>query len=257
MFEQRAGLPDVYCPAIARRVLELGEARPGELIVEVGPGTGQIGQWFDARVRYAGLDLSAGMLREFKERAGGEGVRRLIVQADADASWPLAGGTARVVFSSRAIHLLNREHVVGEVYRVAAPASATLVIGRVERAAESVRARMSREMNERLRQHGLAGRRGEQRKRRLFDSFRERGAQVLEPVTVARWKVSSSPRQSLDSWRSHARLGGLRVAPALRDEILNGLERWAEKVFGGLEGQLESEETYVLSALRVPPARRT
>jgi hypothetical protein len=255
-FEQRAGLPDIYCPAIARSVLEMAEAKPGELIVEVGPGTGQIGQWFDAAARYVGLDLSAGMLREFKARAGDTRVRRLLVQADANARWPLAGGTARVVFGSRAIHLLNQAHVVAEVFRVAAPAGASLIIGRVERAPESVRARMSREMNERLRQHGLEGRRGEQRKRRLFDAFQARSAEVLEPVTVASWKVSSSPRQSLASWRSHAGLGGLRVAPAVRDEILNGLEAWAAEAFGGLEAQIESEESYVLSAVRVQPAHR-
>jgi hypothetical protein len=153
--------------------------------------------------------------------------------------------------------LLNQEHVVAEVFRVAAHAGATLIVGRVERAADSVRARMSREMNERLRQHGLEGRRGEQQKRRLFDSFQRRGAEILEPLTVARWRVSSSPRQSLDSWRSHTGLGGLPVAAAIRDEILNGLEAWAGEVFGGLDGQLESEETYVLSPLRLPPVNET
>jgi SAM-dependent methyltransferase len=255
MFDQRAGLPDVYCPAIARSVLEIAEVRPGELVVEVGPGTGQIGRWLDASARYVGLDLSAGMLREFKESAGERDIHGLIMQADANAIWPLAGGTARAVFSSRAAHLLNQEHVVAEVLRVASPAGASVIIGRVERAAESVRARMAREMNERLRRHGLEGRRGEQRKRRLFDSLKERGAEILEPVTVARWKVSSSPRQSLDSWRSHAGLGGRRVAPDIREEILNGLEAWAVEVFGGLDARLDSEEAYVLSALRVPATR--
>jgi SAM-dependent methyltransferase len=252
-FERRAGLPDIYCPAIARSVLEIAEAKAGELILEIGPGTGQIGQWFDASARYVGLDLSAGMLREFKQRAGDARVQRLLVQADANANWPLAEGTACAVFGSRAVHLLNQEHIVAEVFRVAAPAGACLIIGRVERAPESTRARMSREMNERLRRHGLEGRGGEQRKRRLFDLFQARGAEILEPVTVARWKVSSSPRQSLDSWRSHAGLGGLRVAPDIREEVLNGLEAWAAEEFGSLEAQLETEETYVLSALRVRP----
>jgi hypothetical protein len=113
---------------------------------------------------------------------------------------------------------------------------------------------MSREMNERLRQHGFEGRRGEQRKRRLFELFRIRGAEILEPLVVARWSVSSSPRQSLDSWRSHARLGGLSVPAATRDEILQELEEWAVETFSGLDKQFESEETYVLSSLRVVPA---
>jgi hypothetical protein len=253
-FEERAGLPSSVCPLIARRVVEIGEVRPGELVVEIGPGTGQIGQWFKQPTRYAGLDLSAGMLREFKEHLQDQNGDKLVIRADAGARWPLAGKVARVVFSSRAVHLLSEEHVVSEVLRVAAPARATLIIGRVERSHESIRARMSREMNERLRQHGFEGRRGEQRKRRLFELFRMRGAEILEPLVVARWSVSSSPRQSLDSWRSHARLGGLSVPAATRDEILQELEEWAVETFGGLDRHFESEETYVLSSLRVVPA---
>lgn len=256
VFDERAGLPASYCPLIARRVIEIAGLLSGELIIEVGPGTGQIGQWFKGRARYVGLDLSAGMLREFKELSGGNQDESLLILTDANARWPLADKVARAVFSSRAVHLLDQQHVCAEVFRVAAPAGAMFVIGRVERAPDNIRARMAREMNERLRRRGFEGRRGEQQKRRLFDLFRRRGAEILEPVAVAGWSVSGSPRQSLASWRSHAGLGGLAVPAAIRDEILNELEAWAAEVFGGLDRQFASEETYVLSPLRVP-ARQT
>jgi predicted TPR repeat methyltransferase len=68
LFERRAGLPETVCCAIAKKVIEIGEANAGDLIVEVGSGTGQIGQWFEAPVRYAGFDLSAGMLKECSHR---------------------------------------------------------------------------------------------------------------------------------------------------------------------------------------------
>src|SRR5262245_15692970 len=64
LFERRAGLPETVCRVIAKKVIEIGEAEAGDLIVEIGAGTGQIGQWFEAPVRYAGFDLSAGMLKE-------------------------------------------------------------------------------------------------------------------------------------------------------------------------------------------------
>jgi hypothetical protein len=253
LFERRAGLPEACCRAIAKKVIEIGEVKPGDLIVEIGSGTGQLGQWFEAPVRYAGFDLSAGMLKECSRRLHSELSRRVLIQADANASWPLADGVARVIFSSRAMHLLQQEHVALEIFRVASSTGATLILGRVERKPESVRARMAKEMNERLRRHGFVGRRGERQNRKLFELCCRRGAVALEPVVVAQWRILASPRQSLDSWHSLAGLGGLPVPAPTRAEILRELEGWAEEVFGGLDQEFESEETYVLKSLRVPP----
>jgi ubiquinone/menaquinone biosynthesis C-methylase UbiE len=253
-FDQRAGLPAEYCRSIAKAVIDIGEVEPGDLIIEVGPGTGQIGQWFIAPIRYVGMDLSAGMLSEFSRRAGDNLNNRMLIRADANRRWPLIDRTARVIFSSRAIHLLDHEHVASEVFRSASPSGATLVIGRIEREFDSVRARMAREMNERLRQHGFEGHRGEQQNRKLIESCRQRGAQVLEPVSVAKWKAMASPRQSLDSWRSLKSLGGIPVPATIREKILTELEVRAQEIFGGLDKQLESEENYVLKGLRISPA---
>lgn len=256
-FEQRAGLPLEYCELIASAVLEISEVRPGDTIIEVGPGTGQIGQWLlREEVRYVGLDLSAGMLNEFRRRLSDEAGLRAIIRADANQRWPVMSGAARAIFSSRAIHLLDHEHVASEVTRVAdVLGGATLIIGRVEREQESIRALMAREMNERLRRHGIEGRGGAGRKRKLFDALQRRGAEMLEPVVVARWKVSACPRGSINSWRSLASLGGVRVADAVRDRILTELEDWAKSMFGGLDQEIESEETYVLNPLRIRPAQ--
>src|SRR6185369_8830396 len=110
---------------------------------------------------------------------------------------------------------------------------------------------MAREMNERLRRRGFEGRRGEQRDRRLIEACCRRGAQVLPVTPIASWPVSSSPRQSLDSWRSIEKLGGLPVPATLRDEVLAEVEAWAREVFGGLDARVASEETYVLKGLRL------
>ncbi len=257
IFEQRAGLPVEYCRDIARAVLEIGEVGAGDLLVEVGPGTGQIGQWFDASVRYVGLDLSAGMLGEFRQHVGENTGRRALIQTDANRRWPLIDGVARAIFSSRAIHLLDQEHITREVFRVAGPTGATFIVGRVQRNPQSVRARMAAEMNERLRRYGFEGRGGERQTRLLFESLRRCGAEILETVAVARWQVATSPRQSLDSWRCLKALGGAPVPDEARAHILTELEGWAEEVFGGLDERVESEETYVLRPLRVPPAHGT
>lgn len=253
VFEDRAGLPADLSRDIASAVLDIGAAGNDDLIVEIGPGTGQIGEWLGPPMRYIGMDYSAGMLREFHRRLRGVPPgNRLLIQVDANATWPIDDRVARVVFSSRALHLLEHEHVASEVFRIARPPEATLIIGRVQRDHNSIRTRMAREMIERLRSHGFEGRRGEQQNRKLVESCRRRGAKIADPVSVAAWRVSTSPRQSVDSWRCLKGLGGIPVPTKIRHEILAELETWAEEEFGGLDQQMESEETYVLQALRVP-----
>jgi ubiquinone/menaquinone biosynthesis C-methylase UbiE len=248
VFEQRAGLPAHYCRDIANSVTEIGQVRAGDLIVEIGPGTGQIAEWFQETSAYIGFDLSSGMLRESQRRLG----NRCLIQADANASWPIATGSARVIFSSRALHLLDHEHVAGEVFRIASVAGAALILGRVQRDRDSVRKRMAKEMIERLHQHGFEGRRGEKENQKLIDSCCRRGAEDLGVRDIAQWRVSTSPRQSVESWRCLTGLGGVKVPPANRENILNEMQAWAEQEFGGLDREIESEETYVLRSLRIP-----
>ncbi len=250
-FDRRAGLSEAVCQEIARKVLEIAAVGPRELVIEIGAGTGQIGQWLGESARYIGFDLSSGMLKEFAPRMAASAADCVLVQADANQTWPLADGVARAIFGSRVLHLLDAEHVAAEAMRIALPASATLLIGRVERQADSVRARMAREMNERLRRRGLEPRRGEQRDRRLIEACSRRGAHPLPDVAVATWQTASSPRQSLASWRSLEKLGGQPLAPALRDEVLAELEAWAVDTFGSLDEPVQSEETYVLKTLRL------
>src|SRR5262245_28029664 len=94
-FDQRAGIPAPFCQAIARAVVKLAGARPEDLLVEVGAGTGMLGAWLArAPLRYVGLDVSRGVLIAFHRRLSSHGSRSLLLQADADQQWPLANGAA-------------------------------------------------------------------------------------------------------------------------------------------------------------------
>src|ERR1044072_3042100 len=230
-FDRRTGLPDDCCRAVAQMIIEFSTEHADGLIIEVGCGTGQIGQWIVGQSRYVGFDLSFNMLREFQRRRSPE-LNPSLIQADANAIGPFADGKAGVMFSSRAMHLLEHEHVAAEVFRLASPKGATLILGRVERNHGSVKERMAQEMNERLRRRGLKGRRGERRNRRLFESCARLGAKLLEPIPVATWKTAASPRQSLNSWRSLTGLGGIQVSEETRAEVLRDMEILAGGVVG-------------------------
>ena len=251
-YDQRAGLPEKTCRQIAQTVLAIAEAQPGDLVVEVGAGTGQIGQWFpQASVRYLGFDLSGEMLEQFRQRLDSEGVDLRLLQADCNQQWPVANSTVRIIFSSRTLHLLKPEHIVDQSFRVALPEGAVLLLGSVERQKESVKTRMKEQMGSLLRQHGFQGREKKQSQRQLIELFCQRGAEEIEPVVVSWWKVANAPRQSLESWRGKPGLAGIDLPAGIKQDILRQLQVWAEATFGRLDLPLESEEAYLLQGVRL------
>ena len=247
-FDRRVGLPEGDCRAIAAAVIALARAGDGDRVLEIGAGTGMIGRWFlDHPVRYVGLDRSRGMLEVFRHRPGAG--RAGLVQADGSRPWPLPAGSARVIFSSRAMHLLPLAHVVDEVFRVGDDAGGACLLGWVERDPESVKARMSREMQRLVRERGFAPRTAGSR--RFLAACRERRAAELPRTAVARWPARHNPRQSLASWRSKVGLGGVVLPPGVQESVLAELEAWAARTFGDLDAESSTEETYVLEGVRL------
>lgn len=253
-FDRRVGLPEADCRHIAASVVSMAHVFAEQRLVDVGAGTGMIGRWFPSfRVRYVGLDVSRGMLEVFRRRPDVEDVERAaLVQADARRTWPLPDGSVRAVFSSRAIHLLPREHVIGELLRVA-PRGA-LVIGRVERPPESVKGLLSFEMRHRLLDRGFFPRNAGSR--RLLGELKELGAEELDRREVARWPTRQTPSEALDQWRGKEGLGGIVLPPGVQDEILRELEAWALKAFGDLDAPHDTEEAYVLEGVSLPGAKK-
>jgi hypothetical protein len=162
--------------------------------------------------------------------------------------------SARAIFGSRALHLLAHEHVADEVFRVGQLTGATLIIGRVERSPDGVKARLAREMRARLGNLGFAPR-SERHDLRLIEACVQRGAAALAPATAVTWTEAASAQHSLDAWRSLSRLGGIEVPGGIREIVLRELEEWAAGVFGELDRAVESEEAYVLRAVRLFPVQ--
>ncbi len=251
-FETRTGLSGATCQAIVKTALDLAMVKTGDRVVEVGAGTGQIGQWFAPEsVSYLGFDLSELMLSEFRQHLDHPRDNFQIVQGDANQHWPVADGTANLIFSSRTLHLLNLEQVVRESWRIAKPERAIVLMGSVQRQKNSVKNQMRDQMQSLLAQNTLQGRKKNQLIRQLIQLFVQRGAQVIEPVVASRWQVANTPRQSLESWRGKANLAGIELAEGIKQDVLDRLQIWAEDTFGGLDQSIESEETYILQGVRL------
>ena len=250
-FDRRAGLP----PAIARQVAQTivgltKEPTAASTLVELGAGTGQIGRDLaaDAEIRYVGIDLSHPMLTEFQSNAPQSAA---LVQADADASWPIADRAANAIFMARSLHLFSTDRVASETLRINAGAARVLV-GGVKRVGESLREQMRDKMRALL---GAAGKRGRGRgaaSNKLFDALAERGATRQPTVTAAEWAVDERPQDSLDSWAEKDGLAGVDVAIPTKDLILRELRDWAEERFGGLDATHRSIEKYEIQILQLP-----
>jgi len=128
-----------------------------------------------------------------------------------------------------------------------------LVLGRLQREKQSLRARLRQEMRNRLRQLGYATQEGQQKEREILDASVRRGAAPLERRVVATWPVQHSAAQTLASWREKSGLAGLKLAADTKETVLSQLAVWAKDAFGSLEAVQSAEEKYALEGVRLPP----
>lgn len=255
-FDARAGVPSDACRAIAASVLELGQLRDGDLLLEIGAGTGQLGgELLQGWPSYVGLDLSGPMLDEFRARLAPLD-RAKLIQGDAAVAWPVASNSVGLVLGSRVLHLLPPAHVAAEALRVRGSRGLSLLVGRVRRDPESVRARMRRRMRELVAEAGFAVGARDRAVPELFERLALAKAEAIAERSVARWARSHSPRAALDSWRAHRALAGVSLDAGVHERILAQLSDWAEATFGSLDASTISDEEYVLSGVRLPPSMR-
>ncbi len=249
-YDRRAGFPPSVGAAIARSIVERAGAGPGDLVIEIGAGTGEIGVYL-ARlpVRYVGIDASAPMLEQFRAKA--TGVPPSLILADCNRSWPIGDGEAAIVVASRVVHLLDPEHVTRETLRVGRPGG-HLMIGRVLRDRDSIKERLRRRRQELLVEAGLEPRRGAERTRRGIALCREAGAEELERQFVAEWTGSTTPAAIIAGWESLSRMGSVPIDPDMRAGIIDEIRDWARVAIGDLDRPETFRERYAIDMVRLP-----
>ena len=249
-FDSRTGLTGAVAAQVALAVGQLSGVANGATLVEIGAGTGEIGDFLaQQNLTYIGLDQSDAMLDEFRARLGMESKARLIC-ADANRHWPVEDGGAQVIFGSRVFHLLDTGHVEKEVLRVANPGGAVFLWGRVVRDENSVSSQMRSRMRELLIEQGLTPRKARQKRDSLLKNLSQHGT-LLEPAVAAAWDKTTSPEQSVNSWANKDSMGGIVPPAAVKAAILDELMKWAAKQFGSTQAETVSQEQYILEGVRL------
>jgi ubiquinone/menaquinone biosynthesis C-methylase UbiE len=102
-----------------KKVFEMLELKPGDRVIEIGVGTGIHAQWLTSRVdvHFAGIDVSAGMIRQARHRlSNNKHVDCLVCNAE---SLPFKDKTFDAAYCSGSLHhITNPEITVGEMARV-------------------------------------------------------------------------------------------------------------------------------------------
>jgi SAM-dependent methyltransferase len=256
-FDQRAGLGGEASRAVARAVLDLVSPRAEDVLLEIGAGTGEIGQHLVGRVAYVGIDRSRGMLDEFRARlAVGAAGECLVVQADAEQGWPVRPGAAAAVLAARVAHLLDPGLLAAEVVRVCR-GGALFLIGRVQRDPASVQSRLRTRREALLRDRGLVPGSGARAGRELLDRLVAGGAARLPTTTAATWTAHTSAERVLHEWANLPTMGGVPVAADVRHDVLRELREWAGAELGELPRPVAHTERFDLDGVRLPPTRDT
>ncbi len=252
-FDERAGVPAEACRAIAEALADLVALEPGQSWLEIGAGTGALSlALLRHPIRYTGFDASPAMLSVFREKLAQEGLQADLRVADGNRRWPAEDGSVTVIFSARALHHLDADHVVAETRRVASPRGAWLVLGRVHRPEESVKTVMRRQMRRLLKARGFAGKSHDDHAETVFAALEKQGGRRAPTRRAARWTTTHRPADSLTSWQRKAGLAGRDVPAAVKADILAELHAWAEMQYTYLEKPLAQEESFELRAIFLP-----
>jgi ubiquinone/menaquinone biosynthesis C-methylase UbiE len=230
-FERHRALPEGVAEAVRSAVLAALATPSRPCLLDLGAGTGRIGRPFvEAEDDYVGVDLSFGMLSEFRRRIARRNARPRLVQADG-RRLPFKDATFDAVMLIQVLSRIRSwQRLLDEASRVLRSTGA-LVLGRTVAPVDGVDAAMKQRLRALLDEMGVDA--GETSARQDAGRYLNSIATSVDRRDAATWTSARSPRMFLERHRGGASFSAL-PAP-IRERALGGLADWAVAAFGSLD----------------------
>lgn len=247
-FDKHRRLPPGVPEAIRSAVFDATKtAASHPRLLDIGCGTGRMGWPFVvAGDDYVGVDLSAGMLREFVRRANTRdgGAPRLAL-ADG-RQLPFADAVFDLVLLIQVFGGLGDwRRLVAEARRVLR-LSGSLIRGRIVRPVDGVDARMKQRLASILETRGAAS--DKTNTRSEVERTLAATASNASRVVGATWTSERTPRGFIERHGSGARFSALPAS--IKEGALRELESWAAATFGSLDATLPESDVFELQVFK-------
>jgi ubiquinone/menaquinone biosynthesis C-methylase UbiE len=118
---------------VVGRLIDEAQLAPGEVVLEVGCGSGVLDRWLARRTgganRIVGMDVNPFMLRQARALVRQEGLEHLITFEEGNAeAMPFPDNSFDVVMSSTVIQRVDADRMLPEMVRVAKPGGRVAVV---------------------------------------------------------------------------------------------------------------------------------
>jgi ubiquinone/menaquinone biosynthesis C-methylase UbiE len=244
-FDRQRALPGDVVLSVRAAVLNVLGHTPVPRILDLGAGSGRIGQVFvTAGDDYVGVDLAVGMLQTFAGKETGER-RAVLIQADG-RTLPFTDASFDAVLLVAVFGDLPDWHpLIAETRRVLRP-HGVVVIGHTATPDDGIDERLKQRLDLLLDKRMPRASRKNGRK-----SAAQYLAEIASGVTdlvPASWPVHRNVRQFLERHSSGARFS--RLPLTVRKEALAELAVWAEAQFGTLDAGFAETHWFEMQVFR-------
>lgn len=247
-FDRHRALPDGVPEAIRAAILETVQISSPRLL-DLGAGSGRIGAPFVAAGDdYVGVDLSAGMLREFAARSAD---RARLVQADG-ARLPFRDAAFDAVLLVQVFGgLRGWRKFIAEARRVLRPDGA-LILGRTDMPPDGIDARMKDRLAVILKELDAGQDRANARDE--IEQSLAADARCHQSVMAAAWTARRTPRGFIERHGSGARFA--QLAAPVKAQAMRELSTWAAETFGSLDRAFSEPHSFALQVFRFDNGNR-
>ncbi len=243
-FERHRAFPHGVPEAIRQAIRDSTGTLSPDWVLDLGAGSGRIGRAFvEAGDSYVGVDFSLAMLREFRARDAAA----YLLQADGGLL-PFRDHSFGLVLLMQVLSgTHNWQKLLDETKRVISPGG-WVAVGQTTMPENGVDAQMKKQLALILKQMAVESHESRRARKESLLWLRTGCSREMQ-VTAASWTSQRAPREFMERHRSGARFASL--PEEVRDEALQKLGDWANKMYGSQDKVFSEKHSFELNLFKI------